>query len=306
MENKSPSEFRIHFNGENPDNLLREERENARVEKLSHRVTLISIVIPVLIGVILLMAYVDIKSHVSRIHDTDSVKVRGLSKDLESRFSSLSVQYAKLDNLFRKKSLELEMAVASLTRDLESVKSTLDNAVKDIETTRSDKTTVERTLAGLTDHLAEIENKFAPIHQQLDTTRGEIQNMDDHLNQELALLEESLKQKEEKLDRFATSLSDVTRDSINQTVLSQALNQEQKRYGLELEKLSLKFQNELKPIRKKIQELENLKILSEKLLRTQPQQNAANAASSSGATPAAQPPLPSTVSPGSIIEQDIQ
>lgn len=68
-----------------------------RLEKISTRVTIISILIPVLIVVVLVIAYLDIKKRVLRTEDTGSMSVQNLSKDLESRFSSLSLRQAQLE-----------------------------------------------------------------------------------------------------------------------------------------------------------------------------------------------------------------
>ena len=74
------------------ESIYAEERNGLRLEKLAQRVTIISILLPVLIGIILVISYLDIKSRVSTLQDTGESAVQSLSKNLESRFSSLSVK----------------------------------------------------------------------------------------------------------------------------------------------------------------------------------------------------------------------
>ena len=71
--------------------------DELRLEKLNTRVTVISILIPVLIVIVLVIAYLDIKKRVVHTEDTGSINVQKLSQDLESRFSSLSVRQAELE-----------------------------------------------------------------------------------------------------------------------------------------------------------------------------------------------------------------
>ncbi|MBR9982047.1 MAG: hypothetical protein KFF50_13545 [Desulfatitalea sp.] len=86
-----------------PDNEEMDERaipseiNELRLEKISQRVTLISVIIPVLIVIVLVIAYLDIKKRVVQTEDSGAIEFRKLSSDLESRFSTLSVRQAKLE-----------------------------------------------------------------------------------------------------------------------------------------------------------------------------------------------------------------
>jgi hypothetical protein len=62
MENNSPSNFKIRLDDDNPEAIFKEEMDDLRIEKLSQRLTIMTILVPILIGVILFIAYFDIKN----------------------------------------------------------------------------------------------------------------------------------------------------------------------------------------------------------------------------------------------------
>ncbi|MEJ2164118.1 MAG: hypothetical protein P8X90_01220 [Desulfobacterales bacterium] len=58
--------------------------KDLRVEKLSQRVTLLSILLPCLVGVAIYFGYRDLSGRVSRGYDSESVEVQRLSRQLEN------------------------------------------------------------------------------------------------------------------------------------------------------------------------------------------------------------------------------
>jgi hypothetical protein len=62
--------------------LYQEEARDRRIEKISHRVTIISILIPVLLGVVFYITYRDITSRVSQSQDTGAMEIQNLSTQL--------------------------------------------------------------------------------------------------------------------------------------------------------------------------------------------------------------------------------
>ncbi|MCJ8501269.1 hypothetical protein [Desulfatitalea alkaliphila] len=90
--------MRIDANGDDVEETpVASEINELRLEKISQRVTLISIIIPVLIVVVLVIAYLDMKKRVVQTEDSGAIEFRKLSSDLESRFSSLSLRQAQLE-----------------------------------------------------------------------------------------------------------------------------------------------------------------------------------------------------------------
>ena len=61
--------------------LYRQEMKDLRVEKINQRVTIITVLIPCLIGIVLYIAYRDITGRVSESEFTGSKEVRALSEN---------------------------------------------------------------------------------------------------------------------------------------------------------------------------------------------------------------------------------
>ncbi|MFZ1986385.1 MAG: hypothetical protein WAU91_18385 [Desulfatitalea sp.] len=101
------------------------EVNELKLEKISQRVTLISILIPVLIVVVLVIAYLDIKKRVLRTEDTGASEFQKLSTDMESRFSSLSVRQAKIEEAMDKLTEQNNQAMAAMQVRLDKLQATV-------------------------------------------------------------------------------------------------------------------------------------------------------------------------------------
>lgn len=97
------------------------EINEMRLEKISQRVTLISIMIPVLIVIVLVIAYLDIKKRVVQTEDSGTFEFQKLSADLESRFSSLSVRQAKIEETLESFTSKNDHALAAIQVRMEKL-----------------------------------------------------------------------------------------------------------------------------------------------------------------------------------------
>ena len=101
--------------------IYHEEINSLNIDKLSNRVTIISIIIPCLIGAILVFAYLDMKERVFDVDVTKQSQVDRISQQLEEKLNALDVKIAKnrfdLDNNlpeFDKKNISLEGQITKL------------------------------------------------------------------------------------------------------------------------------------------------------------------------------------------------
>ena len=178
------------FNGddeEEPDSeqkIYQEEARDRRVEKLSHRVTIISILIPVLIGVIFYIAYREITGRVSQSQDTGAMEIQNLSSQLEENFAKLSVKYGELEAALTQKLEALEKVDRSMKANLKQAEDT----VAKINATKVDKKDQE-------DAIAKIDKALNPIRQELKTIKSvttDLQTQNNDLKQQLAALSANL------------------------------------------------------------------------------------------------------------------
>ncbi len=72
-----------------------EEINTIRIDKLSNKITIISIIIPVMIGAIIVFAYLDMKERVVDVDQTKQSQVDKIARQLEEKLNALDVKIAK-------------------------------------------------------------------------------------------------------------------------------------------------------------------------------------------------------------------
>ena len=72
-----------------------QEINTLKIDKLSNKVTIISVIIPVMIGAIIIFAYMDMKERVVDVDQTKQSQVEEISKQLEEKLNALDVKIAK-------------------------------------------------------------------------------------------------------------------------------------------------------------------------------------------------------------------
>lgn len=169
--------------------------ENLRLEKLNTRVTLISILIPVLIVVVLVIAYLDIKKRVIKTEDTGQLTAESLSKELESRFSSLTMaQKVVEENLERLKD-QSNKSVAKVQINLKKLDDQLKNASqkmasqKDIKATKSK---LDQSVNNMAQSIEELRLQLGEINQTLQPRISDLEKILSDNKTGMAQLEERL------------------------------------------------------------------------------------------------------------------
>lgn len=175
MTDKKRTHFKMRIDNSESDALFTEEKNGLKFEKLAQKVTIISILIPVLIGVILIISYLDIKTRVSTFKDTGESEVQSLSKNLESRFSSLSVKFASLEETF---TIHIKKA-AKTQRSLQTRLKEAEKSVRWLSKIKAAKKTFDQKTA-------EIEENLTAIRSDLQTLDSNLTSLDQSVKRELA------------------------------------------------------------------------------------------------------------------------
>ncbi|MCK5349009.1 MAG: hypothetical protein KAJ25_06445, partial [Desulfobacula sp.] len=158
-----------------------EEINTLKIDKLSNRVTIISIIIPCLIGALLVFAYLDMKERLIDVDQTKQSQVDRISHQLEEKLNALDVKIAKnrfdLDNNLPelgKKNISLEGQIAKLTSTKADVKTIKDQFAKlekrVANNANQDKTTlqtIERINKQTLFSIKENQDQFNKITQQI-------------------------------------------------------------------------------------------------------------------------------------------
>lgn len=120
--------------------MFREELNELKIEKLSTRITTISIIIPCLIAAILFFAYMEIKARMADVENSEKSEIQEIADALELKFNALTVDFAGIkhqlettgpvvDEAIKK----IESAIANLKTEDNAKKSEVTEAVNRIE-----------------------------------------------------------------------------------------------------------------------------------------------------------------------------
>jgi chromosome segregation ATPase len=176
-----------------------EEINTLKIDKLSNRVTIISIIIPCIIGAILVFGYIDMKERVFDVDVTKQSQVDKISQQLEEKLNALDVKIAKnrfaLENKlpeFEKKSILLEGQIGKL----ESAKAdtqTINDQFKKIAKQISNNANLDKTTLNTIERI----NKqtlltFNKNNDQFKTLAKQIKNETALLKKEAALFKKEL------------------------------------------------------------------------------------------------------------------
>jgi chromosome segregation ATPase len=292
IDDEQYSSFKFDGDGDEEPNseqtIYQEEAKDRRVEKLSHRVTIISILIPVLIGVVFY-----ITGRVSQSQDTGAMEIQNLSSQLEENFAKLSTKYGDLETALTQKLAALEKVDKSMKTNLKKAEDT----VAKINATKADKKEQQNAIA-------KIDKALNPLRQELKTIKSlttDLKTQNNDLKQQLATLSASLTGLSASTEKTLKESAASRTKELNaiQTDLASLSGRKMDKDALQLELLKARkhFQRDLEITKSAID-----KRLTSMLRRIKDLEKVAQAPLSSAR------PSGKSVSPGSggIVEQEIK
>ncbi len=196
--------------------------DDLRLEKISTRVTIISVMIPVLIVIVLVIAYLDIKKRVMHTEDTGSMSIQKISEDLESRFSSISLRQAQLEEELARLVDNINQSAARMEVKLTK----LDESVKDARSRMAGKKETA-------DAVAELDKKLANVAAALDETKVQLAAVPTQLNSSLEQMRSTASESKTQIAGFEEKLARLGREKIDKPALDLAVRLE----NLKLEQL---------------------------------------------------------------------
>ncbi|MFC1857142.1 hypothetical protein ACFL9U_03840 [Thermodesulfobacteriota bacterium] len=296
MNDQNPPNFTIGTEDESPETLIREEIADRRLDKLGQKLTLISILIPCMLCIIIFLAYLDIKKRFVIVEGTGAREFKNLSENLESSNTSLSVQFAKLQESLAKQNDAFEKTTAGIENRLKKANKDLDN----LKSKKADR-------KKLSTEISKIKKSFSKMDEELKQMSSSLESIQTQIKDEVAQLYEVTDQSNTEILKNKTSIVALAVDRIDQKKLDLALKAEQKNYQLNLSKASKELQKQIEYNLKKLKELEGqLKSAP----TTAPVKTDPTATPEKPKPTVAAPPKPTGTpekpQPGTIIEQDIE
>jgi len=235
MNDNDTANFKIRLDDESPDVILREEFKKQRIDKLSQRITVVAVLLPCLIGIVLLVAYLDIKKRVATNIHAGTTVVTNLSKDIESQLSSISLRHQEFEKNITHSLSTLEKSIASINSQANKI----EKSMAAIRSSKSDKKELESALI-------QIDQKLLPIQTTIDSLTTEFQNLGGYVQKEISDINDALSTHAGKVKKVGVELSALKTNSVDKNRLARTLKSESERYlkmirKLEQEITSLKF-----------------------------------------------------------------
>ena len=346
MRTDKSQDFRFRMNSDGPHPYLQEDIEDKRQKKQGKKMTVITIIIPCLFGIIIFWGYQDLKKGFSNLRDTDVIVSRELSQALDSKFSSISIQVAKLEEslgtiqsnfekleaAFNKKVMPLNEIYLVFEKTTTALKDNLRDTGKAIDQLKASKSDKSDVTAAVNN----IEKKVSPVYQHLKNMEAEIKALDENLTQELAELSGTIYKVKNELKQFDTIQKELNKFSalkndistiaskqskqIDPKTLDKALQDQQKRISKDLNKLNATLKessSRIKALEGHVQELLKFKAISEIKKRLEPKTSTSPSKKESTASqlkkqkPTAKPPAetapqPAAPKPGKILEETLR
>jgi uncharacterized phage infection (PIP) family protein YhgE len=291
-QHKNQGKFKMHLDSDVDEAPIASQVDELRMEKLSQRVTMISILIPVLIVVVLVIAYMDIKQRVIRTEDTGTSGVQNLSKDMESRFSTLSLRQAKLEELLKRSSDMNNQSLAKIQVNLKKLEDRLKGVGKGLASKKD-----------LNAKLNPINKKIDNLSGAMDERNASLSEVNQQMQTTLTQMGETISDRGDQIKQLQEKLDGLDQNKIDKSALDLAMK-------LEMLKIKQSFIARLDEIDTRIKTLET-KIKSQRQATSPPQKIPAKPVPSApikSPTPPEQPkqPAPTAPSSGQIKEQPIQ
>lgn len=272
-------QFKMRLDEEVEETPIPTQVDELRIEKLSHRVTLISILIPVLIVVVLVIAYMDMKKRLTQTEDTGQMTAESLSKDVESRFETLAQAQRLLEeNLARLKD-QTDQSVAKVQVNLKKLDDRLKSSSRKMVSRKDMQTTT-----------AKLDQGLGNVSQSIEELKLQMSRLTTSLQPQVAALEKALTENKAQMVQLEGMLTNLEEKKIDKAAMELAVK-------LEALKIKQVYKVQLEDLQSRLTSLEK------KLARQ-----------SKAAQPAAAPPspeptpqqTPSAAPPEKLEEQTIQ
>jgi chromosome segregation ATPase len=275
---------------EEPDSeqtVYQDDAKERKIEKLSHRVTIITILLPVLIGVISYIAYRNVTSRVNQSQDVGEMEIQNLTGQLQEKFTALSTKYGELEGALTEKLADLEKVDKAMKANLKQAEDTLAK----INATKADKKDQEAVVAKIDAALTPIHkeikdltamrkevNDLALMRNDLKAISAEVTALDKDLKQQLATISENNDKALKGLAQIQSEISKLSDQKMDKDALEFELLKARKSFQRDLDVAKLAIDKRLESMLGRIKDLEKL----------------------------AQAPLASPKTAGSITEQEIK
>lgn len=284
MNTKESKEFNFDEIGDDeyPDSLYQEEMKDLRLEKINQRITIITILLPCLIGVILFIAYRDLTSRVSRSEFSGSKEVQALSEELEEKFKNIATQFTAIETTLDEKIKPIEKTLTDLKADLKKLNNIDENLKQNLDKSASTLKTISASKVDKKEHAAAIEkindslalirkdlDALAPINKEISSLSSEMQAFDNRFKEELSSFSQKTTKTDNDLIQIKTDLENLADRKLDKTSLELEFLKARKNFERTLDETVIKLDRRMDSLLKRIKQLDrNMRQLEQTATQT--------------------------------------
>ncbi len=236
-----------------------EEISTLRIDKLSNRITIISIIIPCLIGAILFFAYMDMKEKVVEADTTKQNQVSRISEQFDSKLNALDIKIAKnrfdIENEFPKinaKTTQIEGLLAKTTAsmaDKTEIQTELNELKKKItDNTNQNKTNIQTIEQANQTALSVVKESEERLTAQMNSFKKQFSDKMTELTQ----ISEQLAQMKKQLSIVDIRQKDLESKYLDAQMLENKINETKTLLLKNLQVIQENIENEIKNLDQKI------------------------------------------------------
>lgn len=244
--------------------VYQDEVNTLKIDKLNNRVTIISIILPCLIGAVIFFAYLDIKERMVSVDSTQAKEVKQVSQKLDEKFNALDVKIAKINYTLDKKLPEIENQITST-----------EGRLAKLDSTKAAKETMETRLAKMEKMISNNSNQYKgllnTIERMNNQTLSIVNEIDDKLKKDISNLEEKVNQKISNLPDYSKELAGI-RDQIDgldqkiakiedrsgdKSMIQKEIGKVEQQIRKQIEKLDVKFDKKILEVKKRLEFMES-------------------------------------------------
>ena len=269
MVDRGTNEFRIRFDDEESEAPVESAPPNRQTQRQLRRHRNLIVGLSLVMVVLLIAGYYDLKSRLTNLDTAGGQEVQSLSQNLESRFSSLSIKQAQLENEIAAKTKhiteinkklearinkKLEASSQALTKSIATSEKTISRKLDTkIDPINSKLENIEKNRQQLVDTIARLQESLKTIHNSLDATSAEIAGLDVNFTQELAVLAANIENAIGDISKLKTDVASFSTDIVEIGYLDSRLQKEQRIFQLKLDQLARDMQDRFTQLEKALQ-----------------------------------------------------
>jgi len=285
MAEGPPSEFKFDDDDQDPETFYHEEIRDLRIEKLSQRITLISILLPCLMAVAIYFGYRNLTGRMSQSQDTGFLEVQKLSgkiDDLSKKFNeklitfttTLSTQDKDFGTSTSERLTTIKKNIDALNKNLKALNENLTqtkSTIKKLDASKADKKSQEAAITKINAALEPLKKELqalTDIRRDLKSLSSEIVNLEGELTKKLAELAALTEQFGKDYDRLQASITNLSDEKIDKDSVYIEVFKLKKNFQSLISQEIAGLNRRLDSIQKKMDDMERISRSSKKSMKS--------------------------------------